>query len=202
MKKCTRCGKKFEDTVEYKGKRYCNECYNEFLNLKANCSVCKTSFIRKHEYTCDDMEAKYKKKNFCSQGCYHTLVQERLDLDELDLWLKQYYKTDKLNNRIYMQISQFRSKNNFTYRGILLTLKYITLTLKKPLESETIGIVAWYYDSAREDYVKKIKKQERDKSLSNFTMFLNNEHSHKVSEYREDRVDKILITDINFNDNI
>lgn len=198
MKKCVRCGKKFEDTFEYKGKRYCKECFATYLTLKASCSVCKKSFIRGSEYTCDSMENKDKKKNFCSKECYDKLIQERLDLDELDNWLKQYHKTDKLNNRIYMQINQFKSKNNFTYKGILLTLEYITNTLKKNLELDTIGIVAWYYDSAKQEYIKKINRQEKNESLNDFIMFQNSAYKPKVLEYTDNRKDKILITNIDF----
>ena len=198
MKKCVRCGKKFEDTFEYKGKRYCKECFATYLTLKASCSVCKKSFVRGSEYTCDSMENKDKKKNFCSKECYDKLIQERLDLDELDNWLKQYHKTDKLNNRIYMQINQFKSKNNFTYKGILLTLEYITNTLKKNLELDTIGIVAWYYDSAKQEYIKKINRQRKNESLNDFIMFQNSAHKPNVLEYVDNRKDKILITNIDF----
>lgn len=198
MRKCVRCGKKFEDTFEYKGKRYCKECFATYLTLKASCSVCKKSFVRGSEYTCDSMESKDKKKTFCSKECYDKLIQERLDLDELDNWLKQYHKTDKLNNRIYMQINQFKSKNNFTYKGILLTLEYITNTLKKNLELDTIGIVAWYYDSAKQEYIKKINRQRKNESLNDFIMFQNSAHKPKVLEYVDNRKDKILITNIDF----
>lgn len=198
MRKCVRCGKKFEDTFEYKGKRYCKECFATYLTLKASCSVCKKSFVRGSEYTCDSMESKDKKKTFCSKECYDKLIQERLDLDELDNWLKQYHKTDKLNNRIYMQINQFKSKNNFTYKGILLTLEYITNTLKKNLELDTIGIVAWYYDSAKQEYIKKINRQRKNESLNDFIMFQNSAYKPKVLEYVDNRKDKILITNIDF----
>lgn len=198
MKKCTRCGKKFEDTIEYKGKRYCNECFKVYLTLKASCSVCKKSFVRGLEYTHDNMESKDKKKNFCSKECYDKLIQERLDLEELDNWLKQYHKTDKLNSRIYMQINQFKSKNNFTYKGMLLTLDYITNTLKKNLELDTVGIIAWHYDNAKQEYIKKIQRQEKNETLGDFTMFKDSCYKPKVAEYEDNRKNKILITNIDF----
>ena len=199
MRKCVRCSKKFEDTVEYKGKRYCNECFSEYINLKASCSVCKISFTRNLEFTSDEMESKDKKKTFCSATCYEKLIQERQDLDELDNWLKQYHKTDKLNNRVYMQINQFKSKNNFTYKGMLLTLEYITGTLKKKIQLDTVGIIAWYYDNARDEYVKKAKRKEKNESLSDFIMFQNSEYSPTVAKQVDNRRDKILITSIDFN---
>lgn len=198
MKKCTRCSKKFEDTVEYKGKRYCKECFSEYLDLKSSCSVCKKSFIRKLEFTCDTMDSKDKKKNFCSQECYDNLIQDRLDLDELDKWLKQYHKTDKLNNRVYMQINQFKSKNNFTYKGMLLTLEYITNTLKKNLELDTVGIIAWHYDNAKEEYIKKIKRQEKALSIDYTKINLFEKRDIIFKPTTDNRINKILITDINF----
>ena len=198
MRKCVRCSKKFDDTVSYKGKRYCKECLDIYMNSKASCSVCKKSFTRKLEYTLEAMENKDKKKTFCSRNCYDNIVRDRIDLDELDQWLKQYHKTDKLNNRIYMQINQFKSKNNFTYKGILLTLEYVTNTLKKNLELDTIGIVAWYYDNAKEEYIKKIERQEKALKVDHTKINFFEEKEIIFKPIIDNRVSKILITDINF----
>ena len=63
---------------------------------------------------------------------------------------------------IYMQINQYIKKNNFTYKGILLTLQYITETLKKDLQIDNISIVSWYYDIAKDNYIKKVKIHWKD----------------------------------------
>lgn len=199
MKKCVGCSDKFQYTIKYKSKNYCPNCHNKLMNSKTNCSICKKSYVRADEYTCDSMENKDKNKNFCSLQCYQTLLKDRVDMEELDKWLKEYHKTEKLNSRIYMQIQQFKSKNGFTYKGILLTLQYVVNTLKKDLELDTIGLVAWYYDTAKEEYIKNINKQQRLEMVSSdFKMFQVSKSKPKIIKYSDNREKKILITEIEF----
>ena len=198
MKKCIRCNKKYEHTISYKGKNYCVTCLYDFKETKTNCSVCKKSMVRDVEYSNDTMEKADTKKYFCSSTCYQQLIQDRQDLDELDRWLKSYHKVEKLNSRIYMQIQQFKSKNNFTTKGILLTLQYITNTLKKNLEPDTIGIVSWYYDTAKQEYINRFNRQQNALHQEHNGIDLSVSKKVMYKPIIDNRKKQILITDIDF----
>lgn len=200
-RKCSKCGQKSSEYTIYKDKTLCNDCIEDYLDASTSCSICGKRVKRKLEYIDEQVSNADKKKTFCSHNCYKKLLQDRLDMEELDLWLKNYHRVESLNSRIYMQINQFVKKNNYTYKGILLTLQYYTLIQKKDLQIDNISIVSWYYDSAKEDFIKKQEQRKKAQELQeqNFKMFNTVNTISTVKRDVDTRRDEILITDINFN---
>lgn len=200
IRKCNKCGQKKSNFSIHKKKVICDDCLEGYLESSTTCSVCGIKLKRKNEYIEEEFSDSDKNKTFCSKTCYNKVKQEKLDLDELDLWLKNYHKVETLNSRIYMQINQYIKKNNFTHKGILLTLQYLTNDLKKELQIDNISIVAWYYDQAKANYIKKIESQKKSLLLKeqNFQMFNNINTKSSVKREKDNRNEKILITKIDF----
>lgn len=200
-RKCNKCSSKVNEYVIYKEKAFCNDCIGSYLTSKTSCSICNRKIQRDKEFIPTDCLKVDLKKVFCSDRCYNKLVQDRIDMNELDKWLKEYHKSEKINNRIYMQIQQYVNKNNFTYKGILLTLQYITETLKKDLMVDNISLVSWYYDTVKDLYFKKMEEQKKTLQLQEqgFQMFKEIKTNSSVNRVEDNRKDKILITKIDFN---
>lgn len=200
-RKCNKCGQKFSDYSLYKDKVFCNDCLESHLNAMTTCTICKGKIKRKYEYISKDFSSADKKKTFCSSQCYQKMIQDKLDMDELDKWLKEYHKVESLNSRIYMQITQFVNKNNFTYKGILLTLQYLVKEQRKELQIDNISLVSWYYDSAKDSYMKEIALEKKLQQLQedNFKMFNVIKTKSSVNRQVDKRKDNILITEITFN---
>lgn len=158
QRKCNRCSNKIDNYYIYKSKSICKECIEYYLDLKVTCSICNKKINRRYEYI--PIEEANTTKVFCSKECYDYFIKEKKDLEELNLFLKEYHKIDTLNPRIYVQINEFKKKYNFTIKGMLLTLKYIINTLKKEIPIDNISLVQYYYDKAKEEYITKASREK------------------------------------------
>lgn len=155
--KCKKCGKSelcFKDTL--KKVNICPDCIDGYKKAKINCSHCKTSFHREDEYYTEE-ETVFKTKNFCSEKCYSRHLAEEKEKEEMIEWLKEYYKTDTLPSRIYMQMDDFKKKNNINYKWTFATLRYIVKIKGLDLQDGTIGIVPYSVDECKA-HAKKINE--------------------------------------------
>lgn len=192
-RKCNRCSNKVNAYYIYKDKAICKDCIEHYLDLKITCSICNTKLKRRNEYiNINDVKST---KVFCSENCYKSFINDKADLEELDNFLKEYHRVDTLNPRIYVQINEFKKKYKFTTKGILLTLRYIINTLRKEVPIDNISLVQYYYDKAKEDYVKKINREKAVNKLENLTPTITKSIKFDNS-YNNDRLKNILIVDI------
>lgn len=201
VRKCDRCKEKTTEYKTYKNKAICENCYSTYINGTITCTTCKIQIKRINEYIGTDIDKSDTSKNFCSQDCYNKLLENRKILEEIDMWLKEYFKMDRLNPRVYMQLNEFQTKFNMTPQGILYTLNYIKNETNKEILSNSLTIVTWYYETAKNNYLEKQKLKTKIEEFNkiNSSMFQSSNSKVKVLREPDNRKDKILITEINFN---
>lgn len=199
-RKCIKCKNKSTDYKIHKNKAICGECYVNYMNAHVQCSICGKTIKRLKEYQSSDISKSDLQKIFCSKACHTKLIHERDILDEIDKWLKSYFKMDKLNPRIYIQLNEFQSKFNMTPEGILYTLKYIKEETNKELLNNSITIVTWYYETAKKHYIEKqkIKSKIKDFNSKNENIVTKTLSDLKVYRPIDTRKNDILITEIDF----
>jgi len=85
--------------------------------------------------------------------------------DELFEYVCELYNIDTLTGMMFKQIKDFRTINNYTNRGMLLTLKYYYETLENEVKENTgLGIITYFYEEAKRHYIEKldVKKYMND----------------------------------------
>lgn len=191
IRKCKHCTEK-KECREYRNVWICKDCWEHYINLKITCSMCKQKIQRKNEY----LTGTNTILNFCSEKCYKEYVKSENDKEELINWLLEYHKVEKLNSRIYMQLSKMY-KEGKKYKGILLTLKYITDVLKKDLLVDTINLVEWEYSNAKLYYKKKEQKRKELKN-TDATFSINGKIVLSRNYEINKKIKEILINEIEF----
>ena len=193
LRKCIRCLNKVESYYIHKKKVICKECIDYYMNLKITCCICGKKIKRTSEYINSDTNTS---KVFCSENCYNAFLKEKIDLQELEDFLKNIHKVENLNPRIYVQINEFKKKYKFTVKGIILTLKYVVYTLRKEIPIDNISIVQYYYENAKQEYIAKVNREKIAENLQecNYNMVSN---IKKVKIKYEPNRKNILITELN-----
>lgn len=195
--KCKKCGKSelcYKDTL--KKVNICENCIEDYKKTRINCTVCKKSFKRDKEYFAED--SKFKTKNFCCEECYNKYVAEEEEKDKMDKWLKEYFKVDTLPSRIYMQMEDFKTKKNISYKWCFTTLRYIVSIQGNTLQEGTIGVVPYVVDECKR-YVTEINernKKAKKQGEQNKTRFTDNVIKIKttnIDRQREENINKMLI---------
>lgn len=137
---------------------------------KVKCLYCGEIFDR-------NKEPNYKIKNrYAHQECYNKYSkdksQEELDLEELEEYIKYITKLKYVNPRIRKQIKDYRQEYNYTYSGILKSLKYWCEIQGKTIEWQEYGIaiVGYIYNSACQYYYSLYLANlaNKDKDLSKY----------------------------------
>lgn len=159
-----------------------------YLDNTITCSHCKTKFKRKDEIWTD----KKSKTKFCSSNCLDNYYKGLEFRDKIDLWLKDYYKVDKLSPYIYKQLNDFILKG-MTYQGIEYSLNWWVNIKGNHLEPNTIGIVPLIYDEAKNHYINNLKLA----SYKNVNPSLNSGKSILINNIKKNNnKSKILIEKI------
>jgi len=103
-------------------------------------------------------------------------TKEEKDREALETYIKKLFKTQVVPPRAQKQIKQFVKENNFTYSGILKSLKYFYEVKGGSLEKANggIGIVPWVYEKAYNYYYSIwLAEQENNKILETQPSILN-----------------------------
>lgn len=90
------------------------------------------------------------------------------ELEQLNLYILSLYSLTSLPPNIVKQIDEYKEKYNYTYSGMLKSLKYWYEILKKPIiDNITIGIIPYIYGQAKEYYYKIYiaNKKNKDKTI-------------------------------------
>lgn len=117
--------------------------------MKVVCYRCKEKLER--------TEAAKEKDKYFHPECL-VLHQEAADLYSYICFL---FGLKTPGPRIYTQIKTYIEKNNYTYNGIKLALKYFFEVKHNNTSIETIGIVPYVYDEAQE-YFKNTEHRQAD----------------------------------------
>ena len=127
------------------------------------CFVCKKPINKKVD--------KYKQ---FSNGKYAHLTcaeveekREKTDSEKLDNYIMEMFDWDYVHPRVKRQISNFIEEYNFTYSGILKSLKYFYEVKGNSLEKSNggIGIVPYIYQDAYNYYYAIWEARQKNKGI-------------------------------------
>jgi len=117
----------------------------------------------------------YKNKKY-HISCYKEVVQEvyqktntqQDDKQELYQYICGIFNIKELTPLIKVQIEKYYIENEFTYSGMLYTLKYFFDVLENDISKcEGIGIIPYMYQEAKEFYILKDKLDKTEFDLNN-----------------------------------
>jgi hypothetical protein len=100
---------------------------------------------------------KYKGKNF-----HKDCSKQYKDREELCNYICKVFNLKAPGPRNYQLMKRYREENNYTYKGMLNSLKYFFEVKKNDIKKscERIGIIPYVYDEAQNYYNKIDKKKE------------------------------------------
>lgn len=119
------------------------------------CRLCGERFdTQKHPFVLLN-NLRYAHKE-CAEKYEANISQDEKDLKELEQYIKQLFGESYINARIRKQIRDYRRDYNYTYSGILKTLKYWYEIKKNPVSSAngSIGIVPYAWQQAKDYYYR------------------------------------------------
>ena len=117
------------------------------------CRYCNCRFDRDIEPFVEISARRYAHKS-CADKVNAAIPQEEKDYNNLEKYIKQLFKVDKINAKTKKQIKDFREEYGYTYTGMLKTL-YWWYEIKghtTELAKDGIGIVPYVYDDAEKYY--------------------------------------------------
>ena len=139
------------------------------------CKYCKERFDRDKESFVEVGARRYAHK-FCADKIDAAIPQEEKDYNNLEKYIKQLFKIDKINAKTKKQIRDFKQEYGYTYTGMLKTL-YWWYEIKGhtiELARDGIGIVPFIYEDAEKYY---------------YTLYLAKIVNEKVQEYKTKTVE-------------
>lgn len=129
---------------------------------RVKCPWCEEWFkTNEVEYNYDT-----KLKRYFHSHCYKKYERELEHKEELKEYILNMFDYKGLGPKINSQIKKYRTEMNFTYEGILKSLKYFYDVKGNSTEKANggIGIVPYVYQEANNYYDKK---ELRNKSIEN-----------------------------------
>lgn len=127
------------------------------------CLYCGKKFDRDKEEWVKVTGNRYAHKN-CAISKEEVMSQEQKDKEELDNYIMQLFKLDFVEPRIQKQIIKYREEYNYTYSGILKSLKYFYEIKGNPIEKANggVGIVPYVYKQAFNYYYALWQAQQKN----------------------------------------
>ena len=104
----------------------------------------------------------------CHRAAEESKSQEDKDKEALEEYIKQLFHIDVLDAKIRRQIRQYLTEYNYTYSGILSTLKYAFEVKHNSIEKANggIGIVGYLYQEAyRYNYNLWLSQQKNENKI-------------------------------------
>lgn len=162
MVKCTLCKEDLpEDEVikrgSFKVHEACLELYrSQKLDVEVKtrqlrtCPKCKEKLNPLDENAVDMGTATYHKT------CYEKIQREQENRDNLYNYISVLYDIEFPTGFMMRQIAEYYGKRGYSYKGMLVTLKYIYEVERLPvLKGTGVGLISSYYERAKV-YYKKI----------------------------------------------
>lgn len=152
-KKCFICSqyiKKSEDTVEYKGKTVHKKCFD--TGMKVLLTEKKESSAAKRK------EKRTKLPKIATEVKKGLDEEQYAKREEIFNYLLKINNTESLPVQVYVAVDRYVEQYDFSYEGILNTLKYCFDIQEREIREGTtgIGIVPYFYEEAQ-DYYKSIQ---------------------------------------------
>lgn len=103
----------------------------------------------------------------CAQQAEENKNQEEKDKEALEKYIQQLFGINCISPKIKKQIETYKKEKNYSYTGILKTLKYVFEIKKNPIEKANggIGIVSYTYDEAYNYWRAIWEAQERNERV-------------------------------------
>ena len=141
------------------------------MGHKVKCYYCNKVFDRDREPYVKVTSNRYAHKN-CALTKEEIQSQEEKDKEALNEYIIKLFKLDFVEPRIQKQISKYREEYNYTYSGILKSLKYFYEIKGNPIEKANggIGIVPYVYKRAFDYYYALWQAQQKnvDKQIEQY----------------------------------
>lgn len=136
------------------------------------CTICKKRFDR-DKYPAILISTRRYAHASCAGALSEEQAQEERDREALEQYIIQLFKLEHMDGRITLQIKKFKQDYNYTYSGILRTLKYFYEVKQNDLSKSNngIGIVPWVYQEAYNYYYNQwlLKQKNVDKNIKEYT---------------------------------
>lgn len=109
----------------------------------------------------------------CAKTAEENKTQEEKDKQELENYIKQLFGISSITPKIKKQIELYRKQNEYTYSGMLKTLKYFYEVKHNSIEKANggIGIIPWVYRDAF-DYWRAIWEAKERNELIDMNKYL------------------------------
>lgn len=130
---------------------------------KVKCYYCGKQFDRDKEEWVKVTSNRYAHKN-CAISTEEIINQEEKDKHELEEYIIKLFNLDFVEPRIQKQIAKYREEYNYTYSGILKSLKYFYEIKGNSIEKANggIGIVPYVYKRAFDYYYALWQAQQKN----------------------------------------
>lgn len=128
---------------------------------KVKCAECE-KMIEKEE------GEKYKNRYYCLDKCID--IKKERESKNTDGWddLFQYMKKlyGEVDTKMITLVAKYRKEPyNYTNKGMELTLYYYHELLENATDKEAVGIIPYYYDRAKEEYIINMDIHEHNSSI-------------------------------------
>ena len=158
---------------------------------KVICPECKESFYR------EETEFVHIKNRYWHKTCYENknkaASKEEQDLKLLGEYIQKLFQTEYVSPRVQKQIKKFKKEYDYSYSGILLTLKHFYEIKNGDLSKSNggIGIVPYVYNDARDYYERLYTAENKNVDFSSLL-------AEKVIRIRrpKPRVSKVKTVDL------
>ncbi len=130
---------------------------------KVKCYYCGQQFDRDKEEWVKVTANRYAHKN-CALTKEEIQSQEDKDKAALEEYIIKLFNLDFVEPRIQKQITKYRNEYNYSYSGILKSLKYFYEIKGNPIEKANggIGIVPYVYKRAFDYYYALWQAQQKN----------------------------------------
>ena len=136
------------------------------------CTICKKRFDR-DKYPAVLVNTRRYAHASCAGALSEEQAKEEQDRQALEEYIIQLFNLKHMDGRITLQIKKFIQDYNYTYSGILRTLKYFYEVKKNDLSKSNngIGIVPWVYQEAYNYYYNQwlLKQKNVDKNIEEYS---------------------------------
>ncbi len=136
------------------------------------CTICKKRFDR-DKYPAVLISTRRYAHASCAGALSEEQAQKEKDREALEQYIIQLFKLEHMDGRITLQIKKFMQDYDYTYSGILRTLKYFYEVKQNDLSKSNngIGIVPWVYQEAYNYYYNQwlLKQKNVDKNIEEYT---------------------------------
>lgn len=171
---CVHCKKTFdrdkEPYAKVSAKRYahanCALKVNKNIEIIDPTDVVECLYCKKLINKTDKDVIKFRVNCFAHISCKQKEDErKKTPEEELYLYIIDLFNVDAVPLKVKRQISQYVKEYNYTYSGILGTLKYCYEIKKNSLEKANggIGIVPYLYQEARSYYARLYELQNKNK---------------------------------------